>query len=366
MWAARTTHVTHGFGTFGRNERDQASRITAPANPAVERGDHNVLSTRFTEEFGIEHPIVCGGMTAVGTAELIAAVANAGALGCLTALTQPTPEALTREIARVRDLTDKPFAVNLTILPTITPVPYDEYREAIIDSGVKIVETAGSNPAPHLPSFKAAGIKVIHKAVAVRHALKAERLGVDAISIDGFECAGHPGEDDIGGLVLIPVAAAKLTIPIIASGGIADGRGLAGALALGADAVNMGTRFMATTEAPIHQNVKDQIVANDERATAIVFRKFHNSARVVRNSITDQILEIQEQDGSTFDDIAKLASGMRGRAEVLGKGDMEGGMWWASQAQGLINEVAGCAEVVAKIMADAEEIIGVRLAKMRG
>jgi nitronate monooxygenase len=324
-----------------------------------------VLTTRFTEEFGIEHPIVCGGMTAVGKAELIAAVANAGALGCLTALTPGSPEALAKEIAKVQDMTDKPFAVNLTILPTINPVPYDEYREVIIDSGVKIVETAGSNPAPHLPSFKAAGIKVIHKAVAVRHALKAERLGVDAISIDGFECAGHPGEDDIGGLVLIPAAAAKLSIPIIASGGIADGRGLAGALALGADAVNMGTRFMATTEAPIHENVKKQIVANDERATAVVFRKFHNTARCARNSVTDQILEISAREDSTFDDIAALAAGSRGRAEVLDKGDMEGGMWWASQAQGLINEVGSCAEVVAKIIADAEDIIGKRLASMR-
>jgi nitronate monooxygenase len=324
-----------------------------------------LLRTRFTEEFGIEHPIVCGGMTAVGTADLIAAVANAGALGCLTALTQPTPAALAEEIARVQSKTDRPFAVNLTILPTINPVPYDEYRDAIIDSGVKIVETAGSNPAPHLPAFKAAGIKVIHKAVAVRHAVKGEKLGVDAISIDGFECAGHPGEDDIGGLVLIPAAAARLSIPIIASGGIADGRGLAGALALGADAVNMGTRFMATTEAPIHENVKRQIVANDERSTKIVFRKFHNSARVARNSISDQIAEIESQPDSTFDNVAELAAGVRGRTEVLGNGDMDGGMWWASQAQGLINEVASCAEVVAKIVADAEEIIGKRLADMR-
>lgn len=324
-----------------------------------------MLTTRFTEEFGVRHPIVCGGMTGVGTAELIAAVANAGALGCLTALTQPTPEALAREIERVKDMTDQPFAVNLTILPTIKPVPYDEYRDAIVEGGVKIVETAGANPEPHLPTFKAAGVKVIHKAVAVRHALKAERLGVDAISIDGFECAGHPGEDDIGGLVLIPAAAAKLSIPIIASGGIADGRGLAGALALGADAVNMGTRFMATTEAPIHENVKNQIVANDERATNVVFRKFRNSARCARNSISDQIVQIERQEGTTFDDIAELAAGSRGRTEVLERGDMEGGMWWASQAQGLINEVAPCAEVVRQIVADAEEIIGKRLAAMR-
>ena len=200
-----------------------------------------MFSTRFTEEFGIEHPVVCGGMTAVGTAELIAAVANAGALGFLTALTQPTPDALAKEILRVTGLTDKPFGVNLTILPTIEPVPYDEYRGAIIDSGVTIVETAGSNPAPHLPAFKAAGVKVIHKAVAVRHALKAENLGVDATSIDGFECAGHPGNDDAPGLVLIPAAAAKVEIPLIASGGFATGSGLVAALALGASAINMGT-----------------------------------------------------------------------------------------------------------------------------
>jgi nitronate monooxygenase len=324
------------------------------------------LKTRFTEEFGIEHPIVCGGMTAVGKAELIAAVANAGALGCLTALTPGSPELLAKEIARCQEMTDRPFGVNLTILPTITPVPYDEYRQVIIESGVKIVETAGSNPAPHLPAFKAAGVKIIHKAVAVRHALKGEKLGVDAISIDGYECAGHPGNDDVGGLVLIPAAAAKLSIPIIASGGIADARGLVGALALGADAVNMGTRFMATTEAPIHENVKRQIVANDERATTVIFRKFNNTGRTAKNAISDEILEIERREGSTFDDVAELAAGARGRAEVLEKGEMDGGLWWASQAQGLIEEVASCADVVSKIMREAEEIIGGRLAGMRG
>jgi nitronate monooxygenase len=323
------------------------------------------LKTRFTEEFGIEHPIVCGGMTAVGRAELIAAVANAGALGCLTALTPGSPELLAKEIARCQEMTDRPFGVNLTILPTITPVPYDEYRQVIIESGVKIVETAGSNPAPHLPAFKAAGVKVIHKAVAVRHALKGEKLGVDAISIDGYECAGHPGNDDVGGLVLIPAAAKVLSIPVIASGGIADARGLVGALALGADAVNMGTRFMATTEAPIHENVKRQIVSNDERATNVIFRKFNNTGRTAKNAISDEILEIERQEGSTFEDVAALAAGARGRAEVLEKGDMDGGLWWASQAQGLIDEVASCAEVVSKIMREAEEIIGGRLAGMR-
>lgn len=320
-----------------------------------------MFTNDFTTTFGIEHPIVCGGMTAVGTADLIAGVANAGALGFLTALTQPTPEALAKEISRCQDMTDKPFGVNLTILPTIDPVPYDEYREAIIDSGIKIVETAGSNPAPHLPSLKAAGVKVVHKAVAVRHALKAESLGVDAISIDGYECAGHPGEDDIPGLVLIPAAARRLKIPIIASGGFADGAGLVAALALGASAINMGTRFMATTEAPIHDNVKNQIVANDERATQIVFREFGNTARVARNSISEEIAKISRTEGATFDDIAHLASGTRGREAVLQNGEMEGGMWWAGQAQGLIHEVASCAEVVQQILDDAHTIITDRL-----
>ena len=320
-----------------------------------------MFNNEFTQTFGIEHPIVCGGMTAVGTADLIAAVANAGALGFLTALTQPTPEDLAKEIRRCQNMTDKPFGVNLTILPTIDPVPYDEYRDAIIESGIKIVETAGSNPAPHMPAFKAAGVKVVHKAVAVRHALKAEALGVDAISIDGFECAGHPGEDDIPGLVLIPAAARKLKIPIIASGGFADGAGLVAALALGASAINMGTRFVATTEAPVHDNVKQQIVANDERATQIVFREFHNTARVARNSISEEIAEISTRDGASFGDIAHLASGARGREEVLKNGDMEGGMWWAGQSQGLIHEVASCADVVRTIIGDAQQIITKRL-----
>lgn len=254
-----------------------------------------MISTRITEMFGIDHPVVCGGMTGLGTAPLISAVANAGALGFLTALTQPSPEALAAEIKRTQDLTDKPFGVNLTILPTINPVPYDEYRAVIVESGIKIVETAGSSPAPHLPDFQAAGVKVIHKATSVRHALSAERKGVDVISIDGFECAGHPGEDDVPGLILIPAAVRELSIPVIASGGIATGSGLAAALALGADAVNMGTRFMATVEAPIHQNVKDQIVANSERDTVLVFRNFHNTARVVRNTVSEQIVEIGER-----------------------------------------------------------------------
>ncbi len=316
-----------------------------------------MITTSFTAEYGVDHPILCGGMTGLGTAELISAVANAGALGFLTALTQPSPEALAAEIARTREMTDKTFGVNLTILPTINPVPYDEYRAAIVEAGITVVETAGSSPEPHLPDFHAAGIKVIHKATSVRHALSAQRKGVDAISIDGFECAGHPGEDDIPGLILIPAAVRALDIPVIASGGLATGSGLAAVLALGAVAANMGTRFMATDEAPIHENVKKQIVANDERDTVLVFRDFHNTARVVRNSISEQIVEISGRDGATFDDIAELASGQRGRQSVLAEGDMEGGMWWAGQTQGLIDSVGSVQDVIDQIIAEAETAI---------
>lgn len=311
----------------------------------------------FTDMFGVRHPITCGGMFGVGTAPLIGAVAEAGALGFLTALSQPTPEDLVTEIGRVTDLTDQPFGVNLTILPTINPVPYDEYRDAIIESGVSVVETAGSNPAEHVEHFKRAGVKVIHKTVSVRHALKAESLGVDVISIDGFECAGHPGEDDIGGLVLIPAAVNALRIPVIASGGIATGSGLAAALALGAVGVNMGTRFIATDEAPVHANVKQQIVDNSELDTALVYREFRNTARVARNAVTAEILEISQRPGATFNDIAHLASGARGRERVLGRGDVDDGIWTAGQAQGLIREVASCKQVIDTIIGDAAAII---------
>lgn len=320
-----------------------------------------MFSNVFTQTFGVKHPIVCGGMTGLGVAELIAPVANAGALGFLTALTQPSPEALAAEIARCREMTDQPFGVNMTILPTVEPVPYGEYIDAIIESGVTIIETAGNNPAEYMPKFDAAGVKVIHKAVAVRHALKAQKLGVAAVSIDGFECAGHPGEDDIGGLVLIPAASSQLDIPIIASGGLGDGRGLVAALALGASAINMGTRFIATAEAPVHENVKQQIVRNTERDTQIVFRPFRNSARVAKNAVSDEIREIEQREGSTFDDIAHLASGKRGRAEVLGAGNVDGGLWWAGQVQGLINDVPTCAELIDRIVSDAEELVESRL-----
>jgi len=319
------------------------------------------LSTRFTRLIGIEHPIVQGGMMWVGRAELAAAVSNAGGLGILTALTQPTPDDLRREIDRCRALTDKPFGVNLTILPSVSPPPYAEYRQAIIDSGVTIVETAGYKPQEHVDVFKAHGIKVIHKCTAVRHALSAERMGVDAISIDGFECAGHPGEDDIPGLILIPAAADKIRIPMIASGGFGDGRGLAAALALGAEGINMGTRFCATVEAPIHDNVKKFLVANDERATNIIFRKFHNTGRVAKNSVSDQVVQIAARGDSTFDDVRPLVSGAKGRV-ALESGDLEAGLIWAGQVQGLIHDVPTCRELIDRIMRDAESIIAGRLA----
>lgn len=320
-----------------------------------------MLRTDITELFGIDHPVVCGGMTAVGTADLIAPVAEAGALGFLTALTQPTPEALAAEIGRVRERTDRPFGVNLTLLPTINPVPYDEYVAAIIESGVRIVETAGNSPEPFMPTFKANGVKVVHKAVAVRHALKAEKLGVDAVSVDGFECAGHPGEDDIPGLILLPLCAERLSIPLIASGGFANARGLVAALAMGAGAINMGTRFMCTVESPIHENVKQAIVDNDERATDLIYRPFRNTARVARNAISQEIRAIESQDGATFDDIKHLAAGVRGRENVLRDGDVDGGVWFASMAQGLIHDIPTVQELVDTIVAEAEEIIASRL-----
>lgn len=321
------------------------------------------LKTRFTEAFGIEHPIVQGGMQWVGKAELVAAVANAGALGLITALTQPTPEELTREIARTREMTDKPFGVNLTILPAITPPPYAEYRQAIIESGIKIVETAGYKPQDHVDHFRAHGIKVIHKCTAVRHALSAERMGVDAISIDGFECAGHPGEDDVPGLILIAAAANKVKIPMVASGGFADGRGLVAALALGADGINMGTRFCVTQEAPIHPAFKQRMVENDERATSLVFRTLHNTARVMRNEVSEKVVAIERKGGATFDDVRELVAGKRGAA-AMEMGDVDGGIWTAGMVQGLIDDIPTVAELVERIVRDAEAIIGGRLADM--
>ncbi|UVE96981.1 nitronate monooxygenase family protein [Dietzia sp. B32] len=298
----------------------------------------------------------------VGRAELAAAVSEAGALGIITGLTQPTPEDLVREIARCREMTDQPFGVNLTILPAITPPPYAEYRQAIVESGVKIVETAGSNPKDHLPVFHAAGVKVIHKCTSVRHAIKAEQLGVDAVSIDGFECAGHPGEDDVPGLVLIPAAAAKLSIPILASGGIADARGMVAALALGADGANMGTRFMCTAESPVAEQVKQQIVANTELDTKLIFRTLHNTARVAANAVSAEVVS-REAEGAEFSDIQHLVAGARGR-KVFEDGDLDAGIWSAGQCQGLIDDVPTVAELVDRMMSEAEEIITGRLAGM--
>ncbi|MEV4730672.1 nitronate monooxygenase family protein [Saccharopolyspora sp. NPDC049426] len=321
-----------------------------------------MLRTRFTEEFGVEHPIVQGGMQWVGRAELVAAVANAGALGMITALTQPTPEALVKEIARCRDLTDKPFGVNLTILPAITPPPYAEYRQAIIESGITIVETAGSNPADQVAAFKPAGVKVLHKCTSVRHALKAQQLGVDGVSIDGFECAGHPGEDDIPGLVLIPRAADELNIPIIASGGFADARGLVAALTLGADGVNMGTRFMCTQESPIHDDVKKRITEADERDTELIFRPLRNTARVASNSVSREVVA-KLDDGGAFEDVRELVAGARGR-QVYEQGDTELGIWSVGMVQGLINDVPTVGDLVDRIVTEAVELIHHRLGKL--
>lgn len=318
------------------------------------------MQTAITKILGIKHPIVQGGMQWIGRAELVAAVSNAGALGTLTALTQPSPEALQLEIARVREMTDKPFAVNLTFLPTLKPVPYAQYRDAIIDSGVKIVETAGNNPAEHMPALKAAGITVIHKCTSARHALKAQQIGVDIVSIDGFECAGHVGEDDIPGLILIPATVAKVSIPIIASGGFGDGMGLVAALALGAEGINMGTRFMCTQEAPVHENIKRAIVDNSETDTSLILRSLRNSSRVARTDLSQSIVEM-EKSGATIQEIGPRVAGAKGRA-VYENGDVEGGIWTVGMVQGLIHDIPSCAELIERIVADAEKIIQTRLA----
>ena len=309
------------------------------------------MKTRVTELLAIRYPIVQGGMQWVGTAEMAAAVSNGGGLGILTALTQPTPEALAAEITRCRGLTDAPFGVNLTILPTITPPPYARYLDVIVDSGVKILETAGNNPREFIARAKAADIRLIHKCVTVRHALSAERHGVDIVSIDGFECAGHPGEDDIGGLVLIPAAARALQIPIIASGGIADGRGLAAALVLGADGVNMGTRFCATREAPIHEHIKQALVSASERDTRLILRSLHNTARVLKNAVSDEVVAREER-GCEFEDLQALVAGSRGRTALLA-GDPDGGIITAGQSVGLVHDIPSCGELIERMVAEA-------------
>ncbi|HZZ89380.1 MAG TPA: nitronate monooxygenase family protein [Caulobacteraceae bacterium] len=323
-----------------------------------------MIKTKITEMFGVDTPIVMGGMTGVGYGELVAAVANAGALGFIVAHLFPTAEGLHAEIKKTRELTDKPFGVNLTLLPSLNPIPYDEYRKAIIESGIKIVETAGRSPIDHLPDFKANGVKVIHKCTSARHSVTAERLGVDVISIDGFECAGHPGEDDVTLMVLLPATVDQVKIPVIASGGMADGRSLIAALSLGAEGINMGTRFMATQEAKIHQNVKEAIVKGSERDTVLMNRTLRNTSRVARNAVAEEVVKIQQDPSKTIDDVRELVSGARGRANVLQGGDIDGGIWTTGQSQGLIHDIPTCNELVTRIMGQAEEIIHARLDRM--
>ncbi|GAB2458451.1 NAD(P)H-dependent flavin oxidoreductase [Xylanimonas ulmi] len=332
--------------------------ITRDATEAVARST-GALRTRITDLLGVEHPIVQGGMQWVGRAPLAAAVSNAGGLGVLTALTQPTPQALAEEIARCRDLTDRPFGVNLTILPSITPPPYAKYRDVIIDAGVPVVETAGANPREHLRHLKDAGVTVIHKCTSVRHAVRAQAEGVDAVSVDGFECAGHPGEDDVPGLVLIPAAAARLDVPILAAGGIADARGLVAALALGADGVTMGTRFVATREAPVHDRVKEQIVRHGECDTELIFRSLRNTARVASNTVSREVVEILAG-GGAFEDVRDLVAGARGR-RVFEEGDLEAGVWTAGLCQGLIDDVPSVGDLLDRMVREAVALIAGRL-----
>lgn len=320
------------------------------------------MKTRITELFGIEHPIIQGGMHHVGLAELASAVSNAGGLGIITGLTQRTPELLAREIARCREMTDKPFGVNLTFLPSVNPPDYPGYVKAIIDGGVKIVETAGNNPQKWMPALKEAGIKVIHKCTSVRHALKAEAIGCDAISVDGFECGGHPGEDDIPNFILLPRAAEELRIPFVASGGMADGRSLVAALALGAEGMNMGTRFIATREAPVHDNVKQAIVAASELDTRLVMRPLRNTERVLTNSAVERLLQKERELGPaiTFEDILPEVAGVYPR--IMQNGDMEAGAWSCGMVAGLIRDVPTVQQLIDSIMAQAHALIAERLA----
>lgn len=316
------------------------------------------MKTRVTELIGTKYPIIQGGMQWVGRAELASAVSNAGGLGILTALTQPTPADLEAEIKRCQDMTDKPFGVNLTILPTINPVPYDEYVDVAVQGGIKIIETAGRSPKEYMPMLKAAGVKVIHKCTSVRHSLSAEKAGVDAVSVDGFECAGHPGEDDIPNLILLPAAHAVLKIPMIASGGIGNGAQMAAAFALGAEGINMGTRFCATKEAPIHENIKQAMVEASELDTALIFRTLRNTARVFGNDVAREVVSIEARPGDTdFKDLQPLVAGVRGRTKVLEGGDVDGGIWTAGPVIGLINDIPSCQELIERMVNEAKEIL---------
>jgi nitronate monooxygenase len=322
------------------------------------------MKTRITELFGIEHPIIQGGMHYVGFAELAAAVSNAGGLGIITGLTQKTPQDLANEIAKCRDLTDKPFGVNLTFLPTVTAPDYPGYIDAIIDGGVRIVETAGRNPQEHLPKLKEAGCKIIHKCTSVRHSLKAEAIGCDAVSVDGFECGGHPGEDDIPNMILLPRAAEELKIPFVASGGMADARSLVAALAMGADGMNMGTRFIATKEAPVHENVKRAIVAASELDTRLVMRPLRNTERVLNNAATEKVLQTEREKGADlkFEDILNEVAGVY--PKIMLDGDMDVGVWSCGMVAGLIHDVPTCRELIDRIMSEADALIRQRLEGM--
>jgi NADH:quinone reductase (non-electrogenic) len=321
------------------------------------------MKTRITELFGIEHPIIQGGMHFVGFAELAAAVSNAGGLGIITGLTQRTPADLANEIKRCRDMTDKPFGVNLTFLPTVTSPDYPGYIRAIIEGGVKAVETAGNNPQKWLPALHEAGVKVIHKCTSVRHSLKAESIGCDAVSVDGFECGGHPGEDDIPNFILLPRAADELKIPFVASGGMADGRSLVAALALGAEGMNLGTRFIATKEAPVHQNVKDAIVAASELDTRLVMRSLRNTERVLNNAATQRLLEKEKTLGSDlkFEDIMTEVAGVY--PKIMKTGNMDAGVWSCGMVAGLIHDIPTVKELIDRMMHEAETIIRQRLVK---
>ena len=323
-----------------------------------------MIRTQITELFQIEHPIIQGGMHYVGLAELASAVSNAGGLGIITGLTQRTPEDLAREIARCRDMTDKPFGVNLTFLPSVTPPDYPGYVRAIIEGGVKIVETAGNNPAKWLPALKEAGVKVIHKCTSVRHSLKAEAIGCDAVSVDGFECGGHPGEDDVPNFILLPRAADELKIPFVASGGMADGRSLVAALAMGADGMNMGTRFIATKEAPVHDNVKQAIVRASELDTRLVMRPLRNTERVLTNAGVERLLEKERELGADikFEDILPEVAGVYPR--IMQNGDMDAGAWSCGMVAGLISDVPTVKELIDRIVHEAEELIRRRLENM--
>ena len=322
------------------------------------------MTNRLTDMLGIRYPIVQGGMQWVGYAEMAAAVSNAGGLGTLTALSQPDPDALSKEIARTREMTDAPFAVNLTVLPSINPPPYAEYVDAIVESGVKIVETAGQSPREFVETFKANDIRILHKCTQVRHALSAQKSGVDVISIDGFECAGHPGEKDIPNLLLVPLAVRALDIPVIASGGIGEGRGLAAAMAMGADGINMGTRFCATKEAPIHENIKRALVEATEHDTRLIFRTMNNTARVLANAISDEVVATERREGGCeFEDIRHLVAGRRGKA-ALEAGEVDNGVITAGPVIGLIDDIPSCAELIERMMEEARRHLSDGLAAL--